>query len=158
MISSIEVTVAAIIESDQRFLFVEEVAGDRIVFNQPAGHLEPGESLTEAVFRETFEETGFSFEPNALLGVYLWQCHEADTTFLRVAFTGSAKPPVSRPKLDVGIIGIHWLTRAQIVAREPQLRSPLVLSCVDDYQAEIRHPLSVLSELPVDELVHLAGP
>ncbi len=67
MISSIDVTVAAIIGSDQRFLFVEEVAGDRIVFNQPAGHLEPGESLTEAVFRETFEEASFSFEPDAFL-------------------------------------------------------------------------------------------
>ena len=157
MTRTIDVTVAALIESDGRFLFVEEEAGGRIVFNQPAGHLEPGESLTEAVVRETFEETGFSFRPDALVGLYLWQCDEAETTFLRVAFTGIATPPVSRPDLDAGIVATHWLTREQIMARESQLRSPLVRRCIDDYQADIRHPLSVISELPVEELARLAG-
>jgi ADP-ribose pyrophosphatase YjhB (NUDIX family) len=157
MTSKIDVTVAAMVETDGRFLFVEEQASGRIVFNQPAGHLEPGESLTDAVVRETFEETGYGFQPEALLGLYLWQCDEANTTFLRVAFTGSATPPVSTPNLDSGIIAAHWLSRAQVVARESRLRSPLVMRCLDDYQADIRHPLSVISELPPEELERLAG-
>jgi ADP-ribose pyrophosphatase YjhB (NUDIX family) len=154
---NIDVTVAAIIESGEKLLFVEEEASGRIVFNQPAGHLEPGESLADAVIRETFEETGFAFIPEALLGIYLWHCEEADTTFLRVAFCGRGTPPINQPRLDDGIIATHWMSRSQIIAQESRLRSPLVLRCVDDYQANIRHPLSVLSELPMEELALLAG-
>ena len=86
MTERIDVTVAAVIVQDDRFLLVEERANGKVVFNQPAGHLEPGETLTEAVTREVREETGFSFTPSALLGLYLWPCEEADTTFLRLAF------------------------------------------------------------------------
>ena len=157
MTQKIDVTVAAIIEADDRFLVVEEKAGGEVVFNQPAGHLEPGESLISAVIRETFEETGFSFEPHSLLGLYLWHCNEADTTFLRVAFCGDAVPPDAIPTLDEGIIATHWLTRSQLIAREARLRSPLVLRCLDDFQTGVRHPLSVISELPIEQLVRLAG-
>lgn len=157
MTKNIDVTVAAMVESRGRFLFVEEQAGGRVVFNQPAGHLELGESLTEAVVRETLEETGFSFQPDALLGLYLWQSEEANSTFLRIAFTGIAEAPISRPELDTGIIATHWLTRDQIVARASQLRSPMVLRCIDDYEANIRHPLSVISELPVEDLARLTA-
>jgi 8-oxo-dGTP pyrophosphatase MutT (NUDIX family) len=157
MAQKIDVTVAAIIEADDRFLFVEEEAGGEIVFNQPAGHLEPGESLSAAVIRETYEETGFSFKPDSLLGLYLWHCDDADTTFLRVAFCGDAVPPNAIPTLDEGILATHWLTRSQIIARQARLRSPLVLRCLDDFQAGIRHPISMISELPADQLIRLAG-
>lgn len=156
MSQRIDVTVAAIIEHGGRFLFVEEEAGGRIVFNQPAGHLEPGEKLTEAVVRETMEETGFAFVPEALLGVYLWHAIESDTTFLRVAFRGQATPPPVTPVLDDVIVATHWLTPAQIRARDPRLRSPMVRRCIDDYLTGKRFSLAVLSELATEELVSLA--
>ncbi|HEY5623452.1 MAG TPA: NUDIX hydrolase [Gammaproteobacteria bacterium] len=157
MTQRIDVTVAALIERSGRFLLVEEQAGGDIVFNQPAGHLEPEESLIEAVIRETREETGFAFRPHSLLGIYQWHCVEADTTFLRFAFCGDAKSPSTTPVLDEGIIATHWLTAAQIAAREPRLRSPLVRRCIDDYLAGTRHPLSVVAEIPTEQLVALTG-
>jgi len=157
MTQKIDVTVAAVIEADDRFLIVAEKAGGKLVYNQPAGHLEPGESLTAAVIRETYEETGFSFEPDSVLGLYLWHCDEADTSFLRIAFCGDAVPPTADPTLDEGILATHWLTRSQLIAREARLRSPLVLRCLDDYRAGIRHPISMVSELPANELMRLVG-
>lgn len=157
MSQRIDVTVAAVIDHGDRFLLVEEEAGGDIVFNQPAGHLEPGEKLTEAVVRETMEETGYTFVPETLLGVYLWNCIEANTTFLRVAFCGHAKPPAATPILDEGILATHWLTLAQVRARDSSLRSPMVRLCIDDYLAGKRFPLSVLSELATEDLFSLAG-
>lgn len=139
----IDVTVAAVIENDQKFLLVEErVAGER-VFNQPAGHLEPGESLLEAVIREVREETGFEFAPAAVISVSLWRPPER--TFLRVAFAGTAQPPGVTPKLDLGIIATHWLSREQLLRRN--LRSPLVLQCIDAYLAGVNYPLDLLTDL-----------
>ena len=143
---------------DHSFLLVEERSNGKVVFNQPAGHLEPGETLTEAVTREVHEETGFSFEPTGLLGFYLWPCEEADTTFLRLAFCGDATAPVETPELDDGIIATHWLDREQILAKQSQLRSPLVLRCIDDYLAGTRYPLSSLNELQLDQTARLAAP
>lgn len=157
MSQRIDVTVAAVIEHGGRFLLVEEEAGGLIVFNQPAGHLEPGEKLTEAVVRETMEETGFAFAPDALLGVYQWHSIEADTTFLRVAFCGQAEPPPATPILDDGILATHWFTLAQIRARDSRLRSPMVRRCIDDHMAGKRFSLDVLSELATEELFSLAG-
>src|SRR5690606_15413183 len=108
------------------FLMVEERACGRVVFNQPAGHLEPDESLLDAVVRETREETGHAFEPQHLLGIYLWRS-DSGTSFLRVTFLGTAAPPVGNPTLDEGIIACHWLTRNQLLSRGDQLRSPMVL-------------------------------
>ena len=157
MIDKIDVTVAAVIKNDQRYLMIEEFAGGRLVFNQPAGHLEPGESLIEAAIRETQEESGYAFQPEALLGLYLWHCDEARTTFLRIAFCGQATAPAARPTLDEGIVATHWLTRAQLLAREAQLRSPLVLRCIDDFETGTFYPLTVVAELPVETLVRLAA-
>lgn len=156
MTQKIDVTVAAIIKAEERFLLVEENAGGEIVFNQPAGHLEPGESLTAAAIRETHEETGYSFNPDALLGLYLWNCADADTTFLRVAFCGNAAAPETQPILDEGILATHWLTHSQIIAQRMHLRSPLVLNCIQDFQAGTRHPLNVITELPLEQLARLA--
>ena len=152
MIEKVDVTVAAIIEKDNRFLLVEERTGGKIVLNQPAGHLEPGEFLTDAVTREVIEETGFAFRPTEFLGCYLWHCIEASATFLRFSFCGEATPPAATPILDEGIIATHWLTRHQLMARESELRSPLVMRCIDDFQAGIRYPLAAVNELPLDQI------
>ncbi len=147
MTFGIDVTVAAIIERDGRFLMVEEETGDGIVFNQPAGHLEPGESLMEAVIRETLEETGYRFSPEALVGFYRWSQIDKRLTFLRVTFVGEAAPPVGAVELDEGIIDTHWLTRDQLIAQPARLRSPLVTRCIDDYLAGQRLSLDYLVDV-----------
>ncbi len=153
----IDVTVAAVIEHDARFLLVEERACGNIVYNQPAGHLEPNESLLDAVVRETREETGYYFEPHYLLGMYLWRA-ESGTSFLRVAFTGAFVPPVAPAELDDGIIAVHWLGRNQLLGLGSQLRSPMVMRCIDDYRAGRRFPLESLThlDLPTAEGARLA--
>ena len=130
MTSRIDVTVAAIVERQGRFLVVEEQTGQGIVFNQPAGHLEPGESLVEAVIRETLEETGYDFRPEALLGCYRWPHPNKPLTFLRVAFLGAVIDPQAAVRLDDGIIATHWLTRDQLIAQPAKLRSPLVVRSI----------------------------
>ncbi len=145
---SIDVTVAAIVERNGRFLMVEEETAQGVVFNQPAGHLEPGESLIEAVVRETLEETGYDFTPEALLGFYRWAHVGTSVTFLRVAFFGSAKDPADRVTLDEGILATHWLTRGQLAAQPARLRSPMVTRCIDDYLGGQRLDLDCLVDVP----------
>lgn len=139
-------TVAAIIERDTRFLLVEENTPQGLRINQPAGHLEFGESLQQAVIRETLEETAHDFRPTALLGLYLLPTGPtaADTTYLRVAFIGELGAEHPQRVLDVGIIRTLWLTRAQIAERADTMRSPLVLRCVDDYIGGQRASLDTL--------------
>ncbi|MCU0975341.1 MAG: NUDIX hydrolase [Steroidobacteraceae bacterium] len=139
------VTVASVIERDGRFLMVEERIGERRVFNQPAGHLEAGESLVDAAVRETLEETACRFTPTAVVGLYLWHGSGGRPTFLRVAFAGEAGEPEAGRSLDADILGCQWLTRDELVARPQCLRSPLVIRCIDDYLAGHRHPLSLLA-------------
>ncbi|MGH8736985.1 MAG: NUDIX hydrolase [Burkholderiales bacterium] len=139
------VTVAAVIERDGRFLFVEEIADAKRVLNQPAGHLEPGESLLEACVRETLEETAHALEPSALVGIYRWRHEPSDTTFLRFAFAGSVSGPDAARGLDKEIVATHWLTPGELAARRAAHRSPLVARCVADYLAGARFPLDVLS-------------
>ena len=154
---NVDITVAALIEDAGRFLLVEEHAGGRAVFNQPAGHLEVGETLVDAVVRETHEETGYSFEPTAVLGVYHWYSEPDDATFLRVAFCGAAQPPATTPELDPVIISTHWLTREQVLAQQNRLRSPMVLHCIDDYRSGARFPLSCLAEASLEERLRKVG-
>ncbi|MFN5446987.1 MAG: NUDIX hydrolase [bacterium] len=145
------VTVAAIIERDGKFLLVEEETSDGIRFNQPAGHLDPGESLIEAVSRETLEETSFSFTPEALIGVYLSrfvsESTKEEVTYLRFAFTGTLGEQHDKP-LDVGIIRTVWMTRDELLACQATHRSPLVLQCVDDHLLGKRSPLSLIYTHP----------
>ena len=145
MPQGIHVTVAAIVERDGSFLFVEELVNGRTVLNQPAGHLEQGESLLEAVVRETLEETGHRFEPTSFVGVYQWHSEEAGATYLRFAFCGTAQAPAGPVQLDRGILGTHWLTRGQLGSRGAQLRSPMVLRCLNDYLAGTRYPLDCVN-------------
>lgn len=139
------VTVAAVIERDGKFLFVEEDADGRRVLNQPAGHLDPGESLAAACAREVLEETAHRFVPRALVGVYRWHYAAKDVTFLRFCFAGEVLGVEEGRKLDKEIIRLHWLTGEELGRRKSEHRSPLVQKCVDDYVAGRRYPLDVLS-------------
>ena len=139
------VTVAAVIERGGRFLFVEERIDGRLVLNQPAGHLDAGESLVAACRREVLEETAHRFEPRALVGVYRWHYAAKDVTFLRFCFAGEAGAFHKDRKLDKEIVALHWLTLDELKARKSDHRSPLVQKCVEDYLAGARYPLDVLS-------------
>jgi 8-oxo-dGTP pyrophosphatase MutT (NUDIX family) len=147
----LDFTVAAIAEQDGRFLFVQERAARRVVLNQPAGHLEPGESLVEAVVRESREETGRNFEPEAVTGLYLWQ-GPGGRTILRVAFAGRIGERVAGAALDRAIIRTLWLDRGELAARSAEHRSPLVQLCVEDYLRGTRHPLGLLRHVPLADL------
>ena len=138
------VTVAAVIERDGRFLFVEERIDGRLVLNQPAGHLDPGESLVAACRREVMEETAHHFEPQGLVGVYRWHYAAKDVTFLRFCFFGSPGKEEKRP-LDKEIVRLRWLNLEELKQRKAEHRSPLVQKCVDDYLAGRRVPLDIFS-------------
>jgi 8-oxo-dGTP pyrophosphatase MutT (NUDIX family) len=139
------VTVASVVERDGRFLVVEERtnSGD-VVINQPAGHVEHGETLLEAAVRETFEETAWHFTPEFLVGVYLWTHPTGSSSYLRVCFGGSVGEHQADSPLDEPILSTHWLSRDELQAQHGRLRSPLVLGVIDDYLAGERYPLDVL--------------
>ena len=138
-----DVTVATVVCRDRRFLIVEETVRGARVLNQPAGHLEADESLIDAARRETLEETGWEVEPLAFLGTYQWTS-PGGSAFLRFAFVAKATLHHPERPLDVGIEQALWLTRDEIAEQYERLRSPLVLSVIDDYLKDIRHPLSAL--------------
>lgn len=138
------VAVAAVIEDAGRFLLVEEMIEGERVFNQPAGHLDPDESLLEAVIRETMEEAAVDFTPTHLVGVYLMRIPEKGRTYLRFAFCGELGRAYPERALDSEIIRTHWLTRAEIADLGALLRNRLVEQCIDDYLAGIRAPLTLL--------------
>jgi phosphatase NudJ len=141
------VTVAAVIERGGRYLLVEEETRDGLRLNNPAGHLEAGESLLEAVVREVLEETACAFTPGHLVGVYLARLPRGDgeITYLRFAFAGSVGQPAPGRALDQGIVRTLWLTPAEIEASRERHRSPLLLRCVQDHQAGRRYPLDLLT-------------
>ncbi|MBI1890977.1 MAG: NUDIX hydrolase [Burkholderiales bacterium] len=145
------VTVAAIIEREGRFLLVEEETSDGVCFNQPAGHLDPGETLLQAVSRETLEEAAHDFTPTELIGVYLSRYLSARTgaevTYMRFAFCGDLGIAHDRP-LDHGILRTVWMTYEELKQCQDRHRSPLVLKCVDDYLKGQRAPLSLLYTHP----------
>jgi len=143
------VTVAAIIEREGRYLLVEEHTPEGLKLNNPAGHLDPGESPLQGVVREALEETARDFTPEALVGVYLSrfarQATGEDVTYLRFAYCGRVGQPLPGHKLDDGIVRTLWLTADELRACSDRHRSPLVLRCVEDHLAGRRHPLEVLS-------------
>lgn len=142
-----DLTVAAVVHRDGRFLVVEEHIRDALVFNQPAGHVEDGESIIAACIRETLEETAWHFVPTHLLGVYLWRNPGNGHSFLRVALVGEVTAHEPQRRLDQGIVAAHWMDRAALLAQPERLRSPLVMRCIDDYLAGQRHALSALQYL-----------
>jgi len=148
MIWKPSVTVAAIVEHDGRFLLVEEHTTRGQLYNQPAGHLDPGESLLQAVARETLEETACAFEPTGLLGVYQYHSSADDVTYIRFAFTGRITGPEPGRPLDTGILRAVWLTPDEIRSVTARHRSPLVMRCIDDYLAGRRFPLDAVYHHP----------
>jgi ADP-ribose pyrophosphatase YjhB (NUDIX family) len=142
------VTVAAIIERGGRFLLVEEETSEGLKLNNPAGHLDPGETPAQGCAREALEETGYAFEPTELLGVYLSRFQRAatgeDITYLRFAFRGELGRHFPQRPLDTGIVRILWMTADEIRACAPRHRSPLLLRCIEDHLAGMRHPLSLI--------------
>lgn len=141
----IHITVAAIIESDNKFLMVEEHCSGKLVINQPAGHLEPGESILEATIRETLEETTWRFRPEYLVGIYRWQNPQNDETYLRVALAGQATDPDPSLALDTGIVRALWLNYDEL-NKEQRLRTPLVMKCINDYRSGSCHSLDLLCD------------
>lgn len=143
------VTVAAVVERDGLFLLVEEDTSDGLLLNNPAGHLDPGESPLQAVVRETLEETARAFTPEGFVGMFMSRFRRTrtgeDTTYLRLAFCGQVCEADAGRQLDEGIVGTVWLSYDQIRAQPERLRSPLVLECIDAYLAGRRYPLDVLN-------------
>lgn len=140
-------TVAAIIERNEHFLMVEEDSDGKIVFNQPAGHLDPDESFIDAVIRETREETAWRLHPEAITGIYRWKHPEFERTYTRIAFCGQCDDHKPEQALDEGILQTVWLTREELIANQDKLRSPMVIRCIDDYLAGKRYPLELLVDL-----------
>ena len=143
------VTVAAVIERDGRFLLVEEQSGDGLRLNTPAGHLDPGESPAEGCVRETLEETAHHFTPTALVGVYMARSRPLaergeDVTYMRFAFSGELGEREAGRALDTGIVRTLWMTADEIRASVARHRSPLLLQCVEDHLAGQRHPLDLI--------------
>jgi len=150
-----DVTVAAVVMRDGRYLVVEERIAGRLVINQPAGHLEDGETLVEAVIREAREETAWHFTPQALIGTYLWRNPLNGRSFLRFAFCGDVDDHRPQQPLDQGIVRSLWLTQAELASPPARLRSPLVMRCIDDYLFGKRQPLDSVACLDLESALHV---
>lgn len=143
----VHLVVAAIVQRDGKFLFVEERIGDQVVLNQPAGHWEAGETLLEAVQREALEETGWEVEPTALLGVYEYEPPDLGYGFVRFAFRCRPVMHHERRPLDAGILRAVWLTPDELRSGTPPHRSPMVRRCVEDALAGVSLPLTAITHL-----------
>jgi len=141
------VTVAAVVRRGDRFLLVEEKEDGAKVLNQPAGHVEAEEGIITAARREVLEETGWEFTPRALVGMYYWHNPDNRTTYLRFCFTGDVGNHDPDHPLDSGILRVLWLTRSEIEEQKERLRSPMVLRCIQDFEAGQAFPLHLLRQL-----------
>ena len=151
-------TVAAIIEQNGKFLLVEEKTDRGNRFNQPAGHLEDNETLIQAVIRETMEEAAYEFTPEFLLGVYQWKHTHNHITYLRFAFIGKAGRHFPMQELDEGIVQAVWMDIDEMRDKAGLMRSPQVLTCVEDYLAGKRFPLQVITNLWVNFSKYIPSP
>ncbi|HTQ37077.1 MAG TPA: NUDIX hydrolase [Steroidobacteraceae bacterium] len=142
-----DLAAAAIVRREHRFLIVEERIHDSLVLNQPAGHVDDGESIVDAAVRETLEETAWHFVPRALLGLYLWRNPQNGHSILRAAIIGDVTHHEAARRLDEPVVAAHWMTREGLLGEAARLRSPLVMRCIDDYLAGVRHDLSALNYL-----------
>lgn len=146
------VTVAAVIEDAGRYLLVEEETLEGLRLNNPAGHLDPGESPQQGVVREALEETMCEFTPHGLVGLYLSRFTRPsvgdDVTYLRIAFHGRIGAPLPGRQLDTGIVRTLWLTLDEIRASRARHRSPLLLRCVEDHAAGRSYPLELVTTDP----------
>ncbi len=152
---STDLTVAAVVDLDGRFLLVEEEAMGRKVLGQPGGHIEADETPEQAVVRETLEETGCSVECGGLIGVYLWIHPQTRQQYLRIVYEAKYLSCDEERKLDEGIIARRWATLPEIVSRQARLRSPAVLRCVNDYVEGIRQSDALFTGmLPLQQNIH----
>ncbi len=150
-----DLTVSAIVENGGQFLVVEERSSGVIVLNQPGGHIESGESPEQAAKRETLEETGCIVSVTGLLGVYLWIHPQSRQNFLRIAYVADLMSQDTQLELDDPIHAVHWYSRSDLEKRRCDIRTPIVLRCVDDFLAGRREPASKLdSFMPVQQHVH----
>jgi 8-oxo-dGTP pyrophosphatase MutT (NUDIX family) len=140
------ITVATIVEVDGRFLMVEESKGGRLVLNQPAGHLEPHETLRQAAVRETLEETGWEVALAGLVGIYLYTAPSNGVTYQRVCFAATPVRHEPHRELDSGIVAALWMTRDELADQPERWRSELILRCIDDYLAGPPHDLAVIRD------------
>ncbi|MEY4419998.1 MAG: hypothetical protein RLZZ498_594 [Pseudomonadota bacterium] len=146
------VTVAAIIEREGRYLLIEEHTPEGLRLNNPAGHLDPGESPADGCAREALEETAHTFEPTEMVGIYISRLQRPardgraaeDVTYFRLAFAGKLGDAVPGATLDNGIVRTLWMTPNEIRANQHRLRSPLVLRCMEDHLAGQRFPLNLI--------------
>jgi 8-oxo-dGTP pyrophosphatase MutT (NUDIX family) len=147
MIWKPNVTVAAVVEHDGKYLLVEEEpeAGTGLFLNQPAGHLDPGESIIQGAIRETLEETAYTFVPEYLVGIYQWHSHRVDTTYIRFAFGGHVTHHDPDRVLDTGILQASWYSPDEVNQMVQRHRSPLVMQCIRDHLAGKRYPLELLT-------------
>ncbi|MBE7377049.1 NUDIX hydrolase [Pseudomonas lopnurensis] len=140
------ITVATVVEDQGRFLLVEELKAERLVLNQPAGHLEANETLRQAAVRETLEETGWDVELTGVVGVYLYTAPSNGVTYQRVCFAAKALRHDPQRPLDTGIVRAVWLSREELAAQPQRWRSELVPRCIDDYLRDPPHPLQVIRD------------
>lgn len=140
------ITVACVVEKDGKFLLVEEFSGGQLVYNQPAGHLEPNETLYEAAIRETFEESGWHVEPTHVLGFSRYSSKRTDTIYFRTTFIAKPLNHDANAMLDDGIERALWLSYDELKAQAHKLRSPLVLENIEQYLAGHKYPLSIITE------------
>lgn len=144
---STDLTVAAVVRRENRYLIVEEISGGRPVLTQPAGHIESGESPEEALVREVLEESGCTVECGSLIGVYLWQHPDTARQYLRLVYRADFVACDESLALDTPIIARHWMTRREIEAKHARLRTPVVLRCLHDYESGRREPHGLLAGL-----------
>lgn len=139
------ITVATVVERDGKFLMVREKSAGRLVYNQPAGHVESNESLTEAALRETLEETAWRVELQHLLGIYRYTSPDNGVTYIRHCFIADAIEPRTEQALDADIDEALWLSLDELQERESEMRSPLVLEVIRDYLSGKAYSLDVIA-------------
>lgn len=149
--SGTDLTVSALVESDGRFLIVEESVGGQRVLNQPGGHIEPGETPEQAARREVLEESGCEVEIRDLIGAYMWHDEDSDREYLRIVFVADLVRENAGGKLDDGIHAVHWCSYTELATHRDVLRSRSVMRCVDDYLAGARQPRRLFSNAVVPE-------
>lgn len=140
------ITVAAIVEKDGKFLMVEEMSNGKLVYNQPAGHLDPKESLEQAAIRETYEEAGWHIKPTAVVGISKYKSNHNETIYYRTTFAADAIKHDPDAVLDEGIHQALWLSYDELKAVPEKLRSPLVLKNIEQYLAGSRYPLDLIDD------------
>lgn len=140
-----DLTVSAVIENDGRYLLIEEYSMGEVVLNQPGGHIEAGESPEEAVIREVREETGCDVSCGELVGVYLWIHPQTRQQFLRLVFVAEYLGCDESRQLDHNIVRTRWMPQREIEGRRHELRTPVVLRCINDFEQGMRQSDALLT-------------